>query len=676
MDGARFANAVVALGVTPKELTWESGVDVLCFGGSKNGIALGEAVVFFNPELAREFDYRCKQGGQLASKMRFLSAPWVGMLQDGAWLRHAKHSNAMARRLEAAIRQLPHVEIAYPVQTNTVFARLPEAVIQGMYQRGWKFYTHVSPDSARLMTQLGYDGGRCGCVRGGFGGPCGQIGPIRPMRRHWHFTAPLPLLTAASMLLAGRAFALDEAPYGVAKEPWAEGLGNHRAVVRVEQKADAVVVKIPWRRRDHDPERKQILIVDATNGQSITNVARLHLDRFEGVLAFQPQTAPGDYFVYYLPFTPQPGWGNYDRDYLPAQETAAPEWKARLPHDADALPRAAVVLLEARTEFDSFYPMEVVATPAETQTLLERSAASAYLLFPEDRRFPIRMTDEVPLRWVKSGPGTGFRGEAQRNEFYVFQIGIWAARTNVAGLDVEFRGDITRWLNCFNTGGTNWDGKYFHKTINVPQGKVQALWIGVDVPRDASPGEHRATVTIYPTNAAPAEIELTLTVLPTELADRGDSEPWRLARLRWLDSTLGSDDAPVGSERPLSVSQRAAQGEGFQISLDGSQVCDMPGSLRSRGGELLQEAMGLYIDAANDSFGPPRRSILSSSSGDGTGRAKLASGHEYSNLVGHSTATVESDGNITFATRLRGLRDFKADNLRLEIPLRAESLLT
>ena len=152
MDGARFANAVVALGVTPKELAWESGVDVLCFGGSKNGIALGEAVVFFNTELAREFDYRCKQGGQLASKMRFLSAPWVGMLQDGAWLRYGKHTNTMARRLEAAIRHLPHVEIAYPVQTNTVFARLPDEVVQAMHQRGRKFYMHVSQDSARLMT--------------------------------------------------------------------------------------------------------------------------------------------------------------------------------------------------------------------------------------------------------------------------------------------------------------------------------------------------------------------------------------------------------------------------------------------------------------------------------------------------------------------------------------------
>jgi threonine aldolase len=127
-------------------------VDVLSFGGTKNGLAVGEAVVFFNPELAREFDYRCKQGGQLASKMRFLSAPWVGMLQDGAWLRHAKHANAMAHRLEAAIKHLPKIQIVHPVQTNAVFAAIPDPAVQEMYRRGWKFYTHVgAADEARLM---------------------------------------------------------------------------------------------------------------------------------------------------------------------------------------------------------------------------------------------------------------------------------------------------------------------------------------------------------------------------------------------------------------------------------------------------------------------------------------------------------------------------------------------
>jgi len=152
MDGARFANAVAALGVSPSEMTWKSGVDVLCFGGTKNGIAIGEAVVFFNTELAREFDYRCKQGGQLASKMRFLSAPWVGLLQDGAWLRHARHANSMARRLEKAIGHLPGIEIGYPVQSNGVFAKIPPAAVAAMDQRGWKFYTGVvTPDESRLM---------------------------------------------------------------------------------------------------------------------------------------------------------------------------------------------------------------------------------------------------------------------------------------------------------------------------------------------------------------------------------------------------------------------------------------------------------------------------------------------------------------------------------------------
>jgi threonine aldolase len=152
MDGARFANAVASLGCSPAEITWKAGVDVLCFGGTKNGLAVGEAVVFFNLELAKEFDYRCKQGGQLASKMRFLSAPWVGMLKDQAWLKHARHSNEMAKRMEAGISGLPGVHISYPVQTNAVFARLPETMNQELHARGWHFYTNVGGwDESRLM---------------------------------------------------------------------------------------------------------------------------------------------------------------------------------------------------------------------------------------------------------------------------------------------------------------------------------------------------------------------------------------------------------------------------------------------------------------------------------------------------------------------------------------------
>jgi threonine aldolase len=151
MDGARFANAVAALGVKPKEITWQAGVDVLCFGGTKNGIGIGEAVVFFERRLAEEFDYRCKQAGQLASKMRFLSAPWVGMLRDGAWLRRAAHANAMAARLERGLRQLPGVAVLGASRANAVFAQLPAGVEDALRKRGWLFYTFIANGGCRFM---------------------------------------------------------------------------------------------------------------------------------------------------------------------------------------------------------------------------------------------------------------------------------------------------------------------------------------------------------------------------------------------------------------------------------------------------------------------------------------------------------------------------------------------
>jgi threonine aldolase len=151
MDGARFANAVASLGVKPKEITWQAGVDVLCFGGTKNGTPVGDAVVFFNRDLAAEFDYRCKQAGQLASKMRFLAAPWVGMLQDGAWLRHAAHANDMAACLESKLQPITEVKILFPRQANAVFAELPRPVIETLWQRGWKFYTFIGQGGCRLM---------------------------------------------------------------------------------------------------------------------------------------------------------------------------------------------------------------------------------------------------------------------------------------------------------------------------------------------------------------------------------------------------------------------------------------------------------------------------------------------------------------------------------------------
>ena len=151
MDGARFANAVASLGVAPAELTWRAGIDVLCLGGTKNGMSTSEAVVFFNRELAREFDYRCKQAGQLCSKMRYLSAQWTGVLHDGAWLRHADHANTCAQKLATGLAAIPGVRLALPVEANAVFVELPPALAAALRARGWMFYSFIGAHGYRLM---------------------------------------------------------------------------------------------------------------------------------------------------------------------------------------------------------------------------------------------------------------------------------------------------------------------------------------------------------------------------------------------------------------------------------------------------------------------------------------------------------------------------------------------
>jgi threonine aldolase len=149
VDGARFANALATLRVPAKEITWRAGVDVLSLGGTKNGLAAGDALVFFNRERAAEFEYRRKQAGHLLAKMRFVAAPWVALLESGAWLRNAEHANGMARRLEGELRTLPGLRIAYPVQANAVFVQMPPRWVDALHERGWHFYTIAGAE--RLM---------------------------------------------------------------------------------------------------------------------------------------------------------------------------------------------------------------------------------------------------------------------------------------------------------------------------------------------------------------------------------------------------------------------------------------------------------------------------------------------------------------------------------------------
>jgi threonine aldolase len=146
MDGARIANAAVSLGQTLRQATRELGVDVLSFGGTKNGIMGGEAVVFFNRELSHDFLYLRKQGMQLASKMRFIAVQFEALLTNDLWRRSAEHANHMARLLEKALNRIPGVKVVWKVEANGVFAQIPRHAIDKIKER-YFFYTWIEEES-------------------------------------------------------------------------------------------------------------------------------------------------------------------------------------------------------------------------------------------------------------------------------------------------------------------------------------------------------------------------------------------------------------------------------------------------------------------------------------------------------------------------------------------------
>ena len=137
MDGARFANAIVSLDVSPAEMTWKSGIDVLSFGGTKNGCLTAEAVVFFKQELVGNFPYLHKRSGQLLSKMRFVSAQLEAYISNDVWLRNARNANNMAKLLSEGLAKFADIKLAYTTQSNEVFVHLPSSIINLLNAKGY-----------------------------------------------------------------------------------------------------------------------------------------------------------------------------------------------------------------------------------------------------------------------------------------------------------------------------------------------------------------------------------------------------------------------------------------------------------------------------------------------------------------------------------------------------------
>jgi hypothetical protein len=489
-------------------------------------------------------------------------------------------------------------------------------------------------------------------------------------------------------------------PYSVAAVPWEERiedknprshstdyrpfspnrLGKHRAIITVPSQGRAASLDFEWRLHDKNMARHWLFIINKETGDTVKNIFRRKFNNEQCSIIFGP-VEKGDYYFYYLPYYILESTGAYGTgdpwEYTGTQPPADSAWLAET-HAAgnttDTFVQAKCVEIQSKTAFDSFYPMEIVATAHEKDLLRMSSKGKNFLVFPEDRKYPIRMLDDIPQRWVQRGTMNSFTGTAARNEYYAFQLGVWTF-DSIAQVRIEFaplkgRKYVlpVRSMTCFNTGGINAYGKQFSKTVNLSAGKVQPLWIGLDVPDNIPPDTYQGTFVVRTGNAGAQSIDVHFTVTKETIADRGDGEPWRHSRLRRLNSTLGIDEEPVKPYQPIAASGDRLTLSGKEVELSGT---GLPKSISVFGEEILAAPMEFSVDAGR---GPLKWEAGGSTVVKSSRNCYAKEWVQKNPLVRMTTqAEVESDGWIKYIVTIKADQDVNIDDIRLTIPYRAES---
>lgn len=470
-----------------------------------------------------------------------------------------------------------------------------------------------------------------------------------------------------------RSFAPDGVPFVVADSAWNVDMrGNHRAVVKVTGvgKCNAVEAVLPWRRPDMRPETKKIVVVDAQTGQEVQNVSVPSLTAEEGTVVFEPTSGAGIYHIYYLPYKYRRGsgdarYGDPWNDYLPAEYNADSWWATAL---RENLPEAEVLRFESRTKFDAFTPMGLIATAGETEKMLE-TCKERFMIFPEDRVFPISLAGNLPVRWVKSRPSKIFKGSALKNEYYVWQIGVWAAHDSLKDVRLGFS-DLKNGesvipkteITCFNQEGINWDGQPVLFTVNVPKGKIQALWCGVQIPENAKEGTYKGTIAFTASGKELETIPVEISVGKEILPDKGDGDLWRMARLRWLNSTIGTDDEPVAPFRQLEVTggnEIRATEKTFRISPNG-----LPSSIKVNGREILSRPFVFkVVTERGEILFDATDAVAEKKAG---GLATWTSSCTKAGITFKCSARLEYDGYVHYSVELSSGQETVVEDIRLE----------
>jgi len=469
-------------------------------------------------------------------------------------------------------------------------------------------------------------------------------------------------------------------------------LGNHRAVVKVNAKSDALLAHIDWRRRDHHPENIDVIVLDAATGKRVNNVFRVNINREFGEFIFQA-TSAGIYYFYYMPHVT--GKGNYPKVYYNAPASLAEKsWlgKNKLTTSPVALKqissfqKVTAKEIQSIDDFNSFFPMEVIASKTEIAALVKKNAGSPFLIFPEYRQYSIRMTDDIPQRWAIKGAKTNLNDTVQKGEYYSFQVGMWANTKSFQNVELKFS-DLKNAQNtikaenftCFNTEGFDSEGQYFEKKCSVQQNKVQAFWCGLQIPADAAPGTYSADVTVVADNEKPQVFKLIVLIENKLIASGGVDDPSNLSRLKWLNSKIAFDDGIVPPYTAMTLNNKTIGLLGRTVTLN---ELGLPASIQSffdiemtkltdKPLEMLKSQFDFVVvnpDNSQQKFVPAGLTFTRKAEGAIAWASEAESG-EFNMIL---TAQAEFDGCIEYQVTIIPKRDMNVNDMRLEIPYRNE----
>ncbi len=338
-----------------------------------------------------------------------------------------------------------------------------------------------------------------------------------------------------------------------------ETLGNHRLLIQADDTQPAVHCMVSWRRSDFNPEKKGVFIRPQGKSNFIKRVHVKHISQEELDLIFEPVQGVTTYEVYYMRFEGTTRAPYSVINYLPVQICEDASWVSQYNKVAESLPQAELIAFESCSDFHSYFPMEI---PAGTGSVKELTAAHGdknFLIFPEVRENSIKMRKDLPHHWVEQGPFASLSSEVFQGEYYVFQLGVFAHRENITINSVSFSfpksSGASSWDGtCFNLEGVSYLGESFTKDIILVKGEVQALWAGVQIPDDISPSVYTIDVTVETVECGSETVTLKLDCQGKSIVDKGDDDPYRLSRLRWLNSTIGSEDAVISPYIPVTRS--------------------------------------------------------------------------------------------------------------------------